>query len=124
MPTIIVTREKTMTQYQETIDLYSDDGKMLKSGVSLNRIHPLLNPAICRIVDLTKRTINVNLLGIEQALSSAKLGKGRIPGRELKLPIMEHKDSLVARIKEMVQLEEDDDTEIMEFNNGNPYVIG
>ena len=103
--------------------MYSDDGKLLKSEVSLNRIHPLLNPAIGQLVDLTKRTINVNLMGIEQALAGAKLGKGRIPGRELKLPIMEHKDSLIARIKEMVQLEEDDDTEIMEFNNGNLLLV-
>ncbi|MCA1916571.1 coenzyme-B sulfoethylthiotransferase subunit beta [Methanospirillum hungatei] len=112
-----------MKKYQETIDLFSDDGKLLKSGITLDRIHPLLNPAACRIIDLTKRTINVNLHGIEQALSGGKLGKGRIPGRELKLPIMEHKDSLIARIKDMVQLEEDDDTEIMEFNGGNLLLV-
>jgi methyl coenzyme M reductase beta subunit len=35
-----------------------------------------------------------------------KTWKGRIPGRELKLPIMQHKDSIIARIKDMVQLEE------------------
>ncbi|MDD1725185.1 MAG: coenzyme-B sulfoethylthiotransferase subunit beta [Methanospirillum sp.] len=112
-----------MKQYQDIIDLYSDDGKLLKSGVTLNRIHPLLNPATSRIIDLTKRTINVNLLGIEQALAAGKLGKGRIPGRELKLPIMQQKDALVARIKEMVQLEDDDDTEIMEFNKGNLLLV-
>jgi methyl-coenzyme M reductase beta subunit len=112
-----------MTTYQDSIDLYSDDGKLLKSGVSLNRIHPLINPATLKIVDLTKRTINVNLAGIEQALKGAKLGKGRILGRELNLPIMEHKDALIERIHDMVQLEEGDDTDITEFNRGNLLLV-
>ncbi|MDD3069647.1 MAG: hypothetical protein PHX88_00460, partial [Methanoculleus horonobensis] len=33
-----------MAKYTETIDLYSDDGKLLKSGVTLDRISPLVNP--------------------------------------------------------------------------------
>ncbi|WP_319578779.1 coenzyme-B sulfoethylthiotransferase subunit beta [uncultured Methanospirillum sp.] len=112
-----------MTTYKDSIDLYSDDGKLLKSGVSLDRIHPLINPATLKIVDLTKRTINVNLAGIEQALKGAKLGKGRILGRELDLPIMEHKDALIERIHDMVQLEEGDDTDITEFNKGNLLLV-
>jgi methyl-coenzyme M reductase beta subunit len=112
-----------MTKYQDSIDLYSDNGKLLKSGVTLDRIHPLLNPATLKIVDLTKRTINVNLHGIEQALKGAKLGKGRILGRELNLPIMEHKDALIDRIFEMVQLQDGDDTEIMQFNAGNLLLV-
>ncbi|MDO9540271.1 MAG: coenzyme-B sulfoethylthiotransferase subunit beta [Methanocalculus sp.] len=112
-----------MAHYKETIDLYSDDGKVLKSNVLLHRINPLLNPATQTIVDLTKRTINVNLAGIEEALKTAKLGKGRIPGRELNLPIMEHKDEIVRRIREMVQVEDDDDTEINEFNQGKLLLV-
>ena len=50
-----------MAKYTETIDLYSDDGKLLKGGVTLDRISPLVNPATSKIIDLTKRTINVNL---------------------------------------------------------------
>lgn len=115
--------DETMTKYQDSIDLYSDNGKLLKSGVSLNRIHPLINPATLKIVDLTKRTINVNLAGIEQALKNARLGKGRILGRELNLPIMDHKDAIIERIHDMVQLEEGDDTDITEFNNGNLLLV-
>jgi len=112
-----------MTKYQETIDIYSDDGRLLKSGVTIDRVNPLLNPAATKIIDLTKRTINVNLAGIEDALRTARLGKGRIPGRALDLPILEHKDALVERIRQMVQLEDDDDTEIMEFNNGTLLLV-
>ncbi|WP_342678126.1 coenzyme-B sulfoethylthiotransferase subunit beta [Methanofollis sp. UBA420] len=112
-----------MAAYSETIDLYSDDGKLLKSGVTLDKISPLVNPATSKIIDLTKRTINVNLGGIEQALKIGKLGKGKIRGRELNLPIMENKDAIVARIKEMVQVEEGDDTNILEFNKGNLLLV-
>jgi methyl-coenzyme M reductase beta subunit len=113
----------TMAHYKETLDLYSDDGKLLKSNVQLHRISPLLNPAAQTIVDLTKRTINVNLAGIEDALKTAKLGKGRIPGRELDLPIMEHKDDLIEKIRSMVQVEDGDDTEIQQFNGGRLLLV-
>uniref|UniRef100_UPI00272DFE4C methyl-coenzyme M reductase subunit beta n=1 Tax=Methanoculleus sp. TaxID=90427 RepID=UPI00272DFE4C len=112
-----------MAKYTETIDLYSDDGKLLKSGVTLDRISPLVNPATGKIIDLTKRTISVNLGGIQDALKVGKLGKGKIKGRELDLPIMENKDAIVARIKEMIQVEEGDDTEIMEFNGGKLLLV-
>jgi len=112
-----------MAKYTETIDLYSDDGKLLKGGVTLDRISPLVNPATSKIIDLTKRTINVNLGGIQDALKTGKLGKGKIKGRELDLPIMENKDAIVARIKEMIQVEEGDDTEILEFNGGKLQLV-
>ena len=112
-----------MAKYTETIDLYSDDGNLLKSGVTLDRISPLVNPATGKIIDLTKRTISVNLGGIQDALRTGKLGKGKIKGRELDLPIMENKDAIVSRIKEMVQVEEGDDTEILEFNGGKLLLV-
>jgi len=112
-----------MAKYTETIDLYSDDGKLLKSGVTLDRISPLVNPATGKIIDLTKRTISVNLGGIQDALRTGKLGKGKIKGRELDLPIMENKDAIVSRIKEMVRVEEGDDTEILEFNGGKLLLV-
>jgi len=112
-----------MAKYTETIDLYSDDGKLLKSGVTLDRISPLVNPATGKIIDLTKRTISVNLGGIQDALKTGKLGKGKIKGRELDLPIMENKDAIVAKIKEMIQVEDGDDTEIMEFNGGKLLLV-
>lgn len=112
-----------MAHYKETIDLYSDDGRLLKSDIPLHRLSPLLNPAALQIIDLTKKTINVNLAGIEEALKTAKLGKGRIPGRELNLPIMEKKDEIVSKIRAMVQVEDDDDTAITEFNGGKLLLI-
>jgi len=112
-----------MAKYSETIDLYDDEGKLLKSNVSLERISPLVNPATKKIIDLTKRTIAVNLGGIEQALRAGKVGKGQILGRELDLDIAGNKDAIIAKIKEMVQVEEGDDTNIREFQDGKLVLV-
>jgi len=63
-----------MAKYKETVDLYDDGGKLLKSGVALERISPVVNPGIKKIIDLTRRTVAVNLGGLEAALSSGKVG--------------------------------------------------
>src|SRR5665647_2229157 len=63
-----------MAKYTETIDLYDDVGKLLKSGVALDKISPVTNPGIGKIIDLTKRTVAVNLAGLEAALASGKVG--------------------------------------------------
>ena len=33
-----------MAKYKETVDLYDDEGKVLKSSVTLEKISPLVNP--------------------------------------------------------------------------------
>jgi methyl-coenzyme M reductase beta subunit len=112
-----------MAKYSETIDLYDDAGKLLKSGVSLEKISPLVNPATRKLIDLTKRTIAVNLGGIEGGLKTGKIAKGNILGRELNLDIAGNKDAIVAKIKEMVQVEEGDDTNIREFGGGKLLLV-
>jgi len=72
-----------MAKFNDTIDLYDDTGKLLKSNVPLEKISPLINPATRKIIDLTKRTIAVNLGGIEAPLKTGKVGKGHVLGREL-----------------------------------------
>jgi len=111
-----------MAKYSDTIDLYDDEGKLLKSGVALDKISPLVNPATRKIIDLTKRTISVNLGGMEKGLRAGKVGKGQILGRELDLDIVANKDAIIARIKEMVEVEEGD-TEIREFNGGQLILV-
>ncbi|ADN37165.1 methyl-coenzyme M reductase, beta subunit [Methanolacinia petrolearia DSM 11571] len=112
-----------MAKYSETIDLYSDDGKVLKSNVNLGAISPLVNPATLKLIDLTKRSIAVNLGGIEAALKTGKLGKGgMIMGRELDLPIMANKDAIVAKIKDMLDVE-GEGTVINEYKGGNLLLV-
>lgn len=111
-----------MAKYSDTIDLYSDDGKLLKSDVVLDKISPLVNPATMKIIDLTKRSIAVNLGGMEAGLKSGKLGKGKILGRELDLPIMANKDAIVGSIKEMLDIE-GGETVVNEFKGGNLLLV-
>ncbi len=74
----------------DKIDIYDDKGKLLESGVDLMDIAPTRNAAIQKIVKDTKRTVAVNLAGIENALASGKMGGAgrRILGRELKYDIV------------------------------------
>jgi methyl-coenzyme M reductase beta subunit len=112
-----------MAKYKETIDLYDDAGKQLKSGVPLEKISPVVNPAIRKIIDLTKRTVAVNLGGIQEGLKTGKVAKGYILGREMDLDIIGNKDAIIAKIKEMVQVEEGDDTNIREFSGGKLILV-
>ncbi|MBP8675785.1 MAG: coenzyme-B sulfoethylthiotransferase subunit beta [Methanoculleus sp.] len=112
-----------MAKYKETIDLYDDTGKLLKSGVALEKISPVINPATRKIIDLTKRTVAVNLAGIQDGLKVGKVAKGHVLGRELNLDIVGNKDAVVSKIKEMVQVAEGDDTNIREFNGGKLILV-
>ena len=82
------------------IDLYSDRGVLLKSDVSLDSISPLKNTAMQRLISLTKRTVAVNLAGIENALNTAKVAGGRrqIKGRDLKVPVVADADAIGLKI--------------------------
>ncbi|MBP2134005.1 methyl-coenzyme M reductase beta subunit [Methanomicrobium sp. W14] len=112
-----------MAKYSDTIDLYSDDGKVLKSNVSLEKVSPLVNPATLKLIDLTKRSVAVNLGGIEANLKSGKLGKnGVIMGRELDLPIMQNKDAIIAKIKEMVDVM-GGETVVNEYKGGQLLLV-
>ena len=52
----------------DKIDIYDDRGKLLESGVDLTAIAPTRNAAIQNIIKDTKRTVAVNLAGIDKAL--------------------------------------------------------
>jgi methyl-coenzyme M reductase beta subunit len=112
-----------MAKYKETVDLYDDEGKLLKSGVTLDKISPLVNPAIKKIIDLTKRTVAVNLAGIENGVKTGALGKGSIMGRSLKLDVTKDADAVAAKIKEYLQVTEGDDTKITKIGGGKLLLI-
>ncbi|MDD5474247.1 MAG: methyl-coenzyme M reductase subunit beta, partial [Candidatus Methanoperedens sp.] len=58
----------------DKIDLYSDRGVKLKSGVDINAISPMRNAAIKSIVTGIKRTAAVDLAGIEKTLATSAIG--------------------------------------------------
>ena len=98
----------------DKIDLYSDRGVLLKSDVDLSAVSPLKNAAMKKLINLTKRTVAVNLAGIENALKTGKVGgQGRqIKGRELKYDVVANANALAAEIKKLLQVEAGDYTKV------------
>ena len=114
-----------MAKYKETIDLYDDEGKLLKSGVTLEKISPLVNPGMKKIIDLTKRTVAVNFAGIDEALKTGKVGgkSNQILGRTMKVDCVKDSEALSAKIKEMVEVTAGDNTKITKVGGGKMILV-
>ncbi|MDD1703524.1 MAG: coenzyme-B sulfoethylthiotransferase subunit beta [Methanoregula sp.] len=114
-----------MAKYKDSIDLYDDEGKLLKSNVTIDKISPLTNKGSLELIDLTKRTVAVNLGGIEEALKTGKMGgkSNQILGRSLNCSCVKDSDALAAKIKEMVQVAEGDDTKITKVAGGKMLLV-
>ncbi|MDR3291030.1 MAG: coenzyme-B sulfoethylthiotransferase subunit beta [Methanobrevibacter sp.] len=114
-----------MPIYDDKLDLYGVDGKLLEENVPLEAISPMLNPTIEKIVHAVKRSVAVNLSAIESSLENAKFGgkSNFVPGRELKLPIVENADVIADKIKKIIQIHEEDDFNLKMINNGNQMLV-
>ena len=114
-----------MAKYKETCDLYDDEGKLLKSNVSLEKISPLVNPGVKKIIDLTKRTVALNLAGLDDAIKTGKMGgKGnQILGRGIKVDCVKDADALSKAIKEMVSVTDSDNTKVTKVGGGKMLLV-
>ena len=114
-----------MAKYKDAIDLYDDEGKLLKSNVTIDKISPLTNKGALELIDLTKRTVAVNLGGIEEALKTGKMGgkSNQILGRSLNYSIVKDSDAIAAKIKSMVQVTEGDNTKITKIAGGKMLLV-
>ncbi|BDZ69822.1 coenzyme-B sulfoethylthiotransferase subunit beta [Methanobacterium petrolearium] len=114
-----------MPTYEDRIDLYGADGKLLESNVPLEAVSPMLNPTIENIVQEVKRSVAVNLSGIEKSLEKAAYGgkSNFIPGRELKLPIVENVDVIAGKIEKMIRVDDEDDFNLKLINKGNQLLV-
>jgi len=104
----------------DKIDIYDDKGKLLESGVDLMDIAPTRNAAIQNIVKDTKRTVAVNLAGIENALASGKMGGAgrRILGRGLKYDIVANASAIQDSVEKLIRVNKDDDTNVQVLAGG------
>ena len=100
-----------MAKFDDKIDLFDDRGNEIASDIPIEAISPLRNPAIQSIVKGVKRTVAVNLEGLEKSVKTASVGgdKSRILGRELDLTIVENAEAIADKIKEIIQISEDDE---------------
>ncbi len=118
-------RREKMAKFEDKIDLYDDRGNLVESQVPLEAISPLRNPAIHKIVLGLKRTSAVNLEGAEMALKTGAVGgmNCKILGREMDLDLCGNADALAAKVKEIVQVEEGDDTNVEVLHGGKRMLV-
>ena len=112
-----------MARFEDKIDLYDDRGNLVEEQVPLEALSPLRNQAIKNIVQGIKRTIAVNLEGIENALRSGKVAGGKILGRELDLDIVGNAEAIAQEAKEMILVEEGDDTNVELLAGGKRVLV-
>ena len=114
-----------MAKYKDTIDLYDDEGKLLKSNVTIDKISPAGQQGRTDVIDLTKRTVAVNFAGIEDALKTGKMGgkSNQILGRSMNCSCVKDCDALSAKIKDMVQVEAGDNTKITKVGGGKMILV-
>lgn len=114
-----------MPKFKDKIDLYDDKGKLLEKDVPLEAISPVINPAIRKIVNLTKRTVAVSLEGIEAALKTGKVGgKGRqVLGRSLDCSIVKDADKIAKVVAETVRINKSDDTAVKVIGGGKSLLV-
>jgi len=105
----------------DKVDIYDDRGKLLESNVDIKALAPTRNPAIKKIITDTKRSVAISVAGIQGALASGKMGgKGRqILGRGLNYDLVGNVDALAAKVKELVQVDEGDDTNVKILKGGS-----
>lgn len=114
-----------MAKFDDKVDLYDDRGNLVESQVPLEALSPLRNPAIKSIIQGIKRTVAVNLEGIENALKTAKVGGPgcKVLGRELDLDVVGNAEAISATAKDMIQVTEDDDTKMELLAGGKRALV-
>lgn len=114
-----------MAKFDDKVDLYDDRGSLIEADVPIEALSPLRNPAIKSIISGVKRTVAVNLEGIEKSLKTGSVGgaKSKILGREMDLDVVGQADFIAASLKEMLQVTEDDDTNVEVLSAGKRILV-
>jgi len=114
-----------MPKFEDKVDLYNDRGQKVGSNIALEALAPTVNPAIKKIINLTKRTVAVNLDGLQAALMTGKVGgRGRqILGREMNLDLVGNADALAKKVKDLVMVSAGDDTNVKPLGGGNQLMV-
>ena len=114
-----------MAKFDDKVDLYDDRGSLIEADVPIEALSPLRNPAIKSIISGVKRTVAVNLEGIEKSLKTGSVGgaKSKILGREMDLDVVGQADSIAASLEAMLKVTEDDDTKVEVLSGGKRILV-
>ena len=114
-----------MAKYDYKVDLYDDRGSLVDSNVPIEALSPIRNPAIQSIVSDVKRTVAVNLEGIENSLRNSTVGGKacKILGRELDLDITSNAEAIASSLKDMIKVTDDDDTKVELISDGKRILV-
>lgn len=114
-----------MPTYDDKIDLYGVDGKLLEEQVPLEAISPELNPTIINIIQEIKRSVAINLAGIEKSLANAAYGgkANFVPGRELDLDILGNADVIAEKVGKLLKVSDDDNLNVKLLNGGKQMLV-
>ncbi|MGZ4907400.1 MAG: coenzyme-B sulfoethylthiotransferase subunit beta [Halobacteriota archaeon] len=114
-----------MPKFEDKVDLHNDKGQKVGSQIPLEALSPTVNPAIKKIINLTKRTVAVNLEGIQAGLMTGKIGgKGRqILGREMNLDLTGNAGALADKVMSLVMVEKGDDTVVKPLGGGKQLMV-
>lgn len=109
----------------DKVDIYDDRGKLLESKVDIMSLAPTRNKAIKKIILDTKRSVAISIAGIQGALASGKMGgKGRhILGRGLNYDLVGNVDALAAKVKDLVKVDNEDDTNVKVLKGGKSLLV-
>ncbi|MGZ4901722.1 MAG: coenzyme-B sulfoethylthiotransferase subunit beta [Halobacteriota archaeon] len=114
-----------MPKFEDKVDIYNDRGQKVGSQIPLEALSPTVNPAIRKIINLTKRTVAVNLEGIQGALMTGKVGgKGRqILGREIKTDLVGNAGAIANEVKKLIMVKDGDDTVVKPLGGGKQLMV-
>jgi methyl-coenzyme M reductase beta subunit len=114
-----------MPTYDDKIDLYGVDGKLLEEQVPLEAVSPVKNPTIISIIQEIKRSVAINLAGIEKSLANGAYGgkANFIPGRELELDIVDNADAIADKITKILKVNDDDNFNLEVLNGGKQLLV-
>ncbi|MDY6966508.1 MAG: methyl-coenzyme M reductase subunit beta [Halobacteriota archaeon] len=117
-------------KFEDTVDLYSDEGKVLAEDVPIEALSPLRNPYMQDMYVAMKKTVIIDLKKLEIILDEGRAGWATLVGQdEVKMPwygfkvsLVENAEDIAKELKKLIQVKEGDDTKILMFEEGNTIV--
>lgn len=115
-----------MNKNLDSVDIYSDCGKLIAEKVPVKGLSPLHNQAIAKMLYEIRRTVVINLEKVERSLRTGELG-----GEFCKMPhyampdiaIVERSERIRERVESFVKSRKGDDTRVELFDKGKRLLI-